>query len=160
MDPKLRNLVRQEFHQRRTQLALCLLWTLGSAVYCLASAFWGGALLGDGNHISAEMLYAMLMPIFIAMRTSLGETTDQTRAFSDGLPISARLRATVRLAGGAGVLVVPLLVATALLLVAVAVGWFGQVKAPPAVADHLATLPDRGSCLPCRCWGSCGLRPR
>ena len=42
----------------------------------------------------------LFVPIFLAMRTSLGETTDRTRSFSDGLPISARSRGWIRLAGG------------------------------------------------------------
>ena len=119
---------------------------VGAAVYCLAAASWGGTLLGDYNHISALALYAVLMPIFIAMRTSLGETTNHTRSFSDGLPISIRARAGIRLAGGAAVLVVPIVVATALLSVAYALGWFGQVNAPPVV-DHPAGLPDRESLM-------------
>ncbi|HEY1785361.1 MAG TPA: hypothetical protein VGG30_07410, partial [Pirellulales bacterium] len=147
MEPKLRNLVWMEIHQRRTQLALCLLWVVGAAVYCLTLALWGRTLLGDYNHISAEDLYAMLMPIFIAMRTSLGEVTDRTRSFSDGLPISIRWRAGVRLAGGAAVLVAPIVLATALLSVAYALGWFGPANAPPPVADSPAGLPDRGSMM-------------
>ncbi|HEX4142154.1 MAG TPA: hypothetical protein VHY91_01280 [Pirellulales bacterium] len=147
MNPQLRNLAWVELRERRMQWVVCLLWMVGSAVYCIASVFWGGTLFGDSNHISAQHLYVMLVPIFIAMRTSLGETTDHTRSFSDGLPISARLRAAVRLAGGASVLVVPILVATALLSLAFALGWFGQGNIRPPVADHPAGLPDRESMI-------------
>src|ERR1700749_3333011 len=103
MDPKLRMLVWQELRQRRTQMAVCMLWMVGTVVYCYAGVWWGASPLADGNHVGTDILYAMFVPIFLSMRTALGEVTDRTRSFIDALPISARWRATVRLVGGAGV---------------------------------------------------------
>jgi hypothetical protein len=66
------------------------------------------------------------MPIFLAMRTSLGEVTDRTQSFSDGLPVSPRARGWIRLAGGAAVLIVPILVGGVLLTAGLATGIIEQ----------------------------------
>ena len=83
---------------------------LGGTVYCVATALsaW------DGFFITA-FIYGLFAAIFVAMRTALGENTDRTRSFSDGLPISVWQRGSIRLAGGAAVLVVPIVAGAVLL---------------------------------------------
>jgi hypothetical protein len=110
MNPKLWNLIWSELCQRRTQLGVCLLCMLGGAVYYIATtSAW------EAFSITA-FIYGLFAAIFLAMRTALGESTDRTRSFSDGLPIAAGQRGWIRLAGGAVVLVVPIVAGAVLLL--------------------------------------------
>jgi hypothetical protein len=117
MDATTRNLIWREVRERRTQAAACLLWMLGGMVYCIVRELPKTAEDSIGNFFLTTMLYMVSAPIFLAMRTSLGEMTDRTRSFSDGLPISPRRRGWIRLAGGAAALVVPILVSAFLMSV-------------------------------------------
>jgi hypothetical protein len=87
------------------------------------------------------------------MRTSLGETTNRTRSFSDALPVSPHWRAAVRLAGGAATLVVPLVAAATVLI---AVRWMFGLSPDAATAPAAAAVPmvaevaDQANALPLR----------
>jgi hypothetical protein len=133
MKSKLQKLIWQEWRQRRTQLAVCLLVMVSGTAYCIAGQWWLGFRNPADSFFVTAFTYGVLMPIFLAMRTSLGESTDRTRSFSDGLPISARQRGWIRLAGGAAVLVLPIVVGALLLSVvfgsAGGMAWYGAAGA-------------------------------
>jgi len=135
-------LVSRELQERRGQAALCLAWIPIGAVL---GSVHGGQDPGRWTACfgAIALFYALFMPLFVAMRTALGETTDGTRAFSAGLPISSRLRGAVRLAGGAVVVAAPILLGAGLLsaglavampqdggpnlwFIGVAIAWFAQ----------------------------------
>ena len=124
-----RMLVRKECRERRTQFLICLLWMVLGTAYCVAYEWKSGFRTPVARFLSATQFYVLFVPIFLAMRTSLDEITDRTRAFSDGLPISPRRRGWIRLAGGAGVFVAPIIVGALLLSACLALGWLEQVPA-------------------------------
>jgi hypothetical protein len=139
-------LLWSEWRQRRTQFLVCLLWIIGGTVYSIVYELSRGFRTPVASFYVVSSLFALFAPIFLAMRTSLGEFTDRTRAFNDGLPISARRRGWIRLAGGAGVLVAPIALGVMLLSACLAIGWIEQVSQRPA--DFLTTwarVPERTS---------------
>ena len=113
MDPQLKMLVWKEWRERRGQLALCLACVLAPAVcmtfWSLGYAVWKDRGLGLGVEGAWLVLYGMLMPIFVAMRTARGEMTDRTASFSLGMPVSPCWANWIRLGGGAAVLAAPVL---------------------------------------------------
>lgn len=125
MSPQLRVLVWKEWRERRVLFLVCLLWMVGGTAYDLARAWLHGH-GGVVSSISITYYYGLFMPIFLAMRTSLGETTDRTRAFASALPISGERRGWVRLGGGLAVLIVPILVSAILTASALTLGWIDR----------------------------------
>ncbi len=139
MSPQLRMLLWKEWRERRTQFLVCLLWMAGGTA-CIVAFEWSREFRApvDGFYNVAIML-AMFMPIFVAMRTSLGETTDRTRSFTSALPVSAHRRGWIRLAGGAAVLAAPILLAAILLSLYLALGWVEE--SPPQLARSALDVP-------------------
>jgi hypothetical protein len=143
MTAQSRMLMRRELAERRIQLVACLLWMVCGSVYCVAYEWSSGFRAPVASFFTVASLYGLFVPVFLAMRTALGETTDRTRAFSDGLPISAGRRGWIRLAGGAGVLVTPIVVGAVLLSACLALGWIEQAPARP-----LRITPGHASYVP------------
>lgn len=137
MSPQLRMLLWKEWRERRTLFLVCLLWMVGGTVYNIASEWRRGlGLAGVLSSFSTAYLFALFMPIFVAMRTSLGEASDRTRSFASALPISGERRGWIRLGGGLAVLMVPILLGAVLISLCLAFGWFELLRHP---------LPDRPS---------------
>ncbi len=131
MSPQLRMLLWKEWRERRTQFLVCLLWIVGGAVYNVAYAWSRETRTPVASFFSTILLFELFAPIFVAMRTSLGETTDRTRSFTNALPISAQRRGWIRLAGGAAALIVPILVGAVLISLCLGSGWIEQVPPRP-----------------------------
>jgi ABC-type transport system involved in multi-copper enzyme maturation permease subunit len=145
MNAKLQMLLWAEWRQRRAQFLICLLWMVCGTVYGVAYELSTGFRAPVASFYTTAALFGLFMPIFVAMRTSLGEKTDGTKAFSDGLPISGRRRGWTRLTGGAAVLIAPIVVGALMLSAYLAFGWIEQ--APPRPHQGAAYIPmlDRPS---------------
>jgi len=145
-----------EWRQRRMTFLVCVAWMVGAAVYAVAYNASHAFRAPVASLFASGLLYGLFVPIFLAMRTSLGETTDGTRAFGDALPVSVRNRAWVRLLGGAATLVVPIAVAAVLISVCLATGWVEQALprgAPgPTYVDHLQRASLIASGAVGQCW--------
>jgi hypothetical protein len=135
MDLQLRSLLWKEWQERRTQFFVCTFWMVGATLYCILIDRTHRFRDPAASFYKTAMLFGWLMPMFIAMRTSLGETTDRTRSFASALPISPERRGWIRLAAGAAVLVVPIVLGAILLSLFLAAGWGEQLptQAPPGV---------------------------
>ena len=147
MDAKLRTLLWSEWRQRRTQLQVCLLWMIGGTIYSIVYELTHRFRTPVANFHEIASLFALFAPVFIAMRTALGETTDHTRSFADGLPISARKRGWLRLVGGVAVLVLPIVLGAVLLSGFLAFGWMEQAPLRPDNygVDGMERVPSRPS---------------
>src|SRR4051812_30499674 len=121
-------LLWSEWRQRRVHFLFCLLWLVGGTCYGIAYELTHPFRTPVASFYSAASLFALFAPIFLAMRTSLGEITDRTKSFSDGVPVSTIRRAWIRLAGGAAVLIVPIVVGAVLISACLAFGWIQQVS--------------------------------
>jgi ABC-type transport system involved in multi-copper enzyme maturation permease subunit len=146
MNARLRMLLWSEWRQRRSQFLVCLLWIIGGMVYSIAYELSSRFRTPVASFYGVASLFALFAPILLAMRISLGEITDRTRSFNDGLPVSVRRRGWIRLAGGAGVLVAPIALGAVLLSTCLAVGWIEQVpQRPPDFLTTWARVPARTS---------------
>jgi hypothetical protein len=146
MNAATRMLIWSEWRQRRAQFVVAMSWLVVGVAYSIIYHLASGLRSPVGSFWSTVFLYSMAMPIFVAMRTSLGEVTDHTRAFHDGLPVSTRMRAAVRLVGGLIVLIVPILSAAIVLSIFLAAGWLEQAQERAAdYANTMVRLPDRPS---------------
>ena len=126
MSETTRMLWRAEWRQRRTPFLICLAWMVCGAAYDVAYELSSGFRAPVASFYTTSSLLGQFMPVFLAMRTALGETTDRTRAFGDALPVSVSRRAWIRLLGGAGALVVPICLGAAVTSLCLAAGWIEQ----------------------------------
>ncbi|MEN6493759.1 MAG: hypothetical protein ABFD16_05655, partial [Thermoguttaceae bacterium] len=123
---------------------------IGGTIYTIAYERSHGYRAPVASFDSTALLFGLFVPIFLAMRTSLGETTDRTRSFGSTLPVSPSQRSWIRLAGGAGVLVAPILLGALLLSLCLALGWLEQASAWSLACGPFphARLPERASLTP------------
>lgn len=158
MSPQLRMLVWKEWRERRLQFLVCSLWMIGGAIYTIAYERSHGYRAPVASFFGTAATFGLFVPIFLAMRTSLGETTDRTRSFSSALPISPGQRSWTRLAGGAGVLVVPILLGAMLLSLCLALGWLEQASTRSLPNDDVSygRLSERASLTPLAAVGLVG----
>ena len=104
---------------------------LGGTIYVIAYEATRQFRAPVASFYTTASMFGVFMPVFLAMRTALGELTDRTKAFSDALPISAQQRGWIRLAGGAAVLIVPILLGALLLSLCLGAGWLEQATVRP-----------------------------
>jgi hypothetical protein len=140
-------LVWKEWRERRLQFLVCSLWMIGGTIYTIACERSHGYRVSVASFFGMAGTFGLFVPIFLAMRTSLGETTARTRSFSSALPVSPSQRSWIRLAGGAGVLVAPILLGALLLSLCLALGWLEQVPAQ-SLGDNQVPLQKRASLSP------------
>lgn len=148
MSPPIRSLVFKEVHERRLQFALATLWILLGAIHSVVYEM-GHRFHAVVANYSGVLAGFEVAAILVAMRTALGEITDRTRSFADGVPVSPRVRGWVRLAGGWGVLIAPMLIGGLIIAACLAGGW-GQ-QAPLRAMDIEAPyvrMPERGVLAP------------
>jgi hypothetical protein len=146
MIPQLRMMLWKEWRERRVQFLVCLLWMVGGAICTILYESSRGFRAPVGDYFATAFIFGYLAPIFIAMRTALGETTDRTRSFSNSLPISDSLQGWIRWIGGASVMAVPIVIGSAILSLWLAAGWLEQAPTRPTdMNSHYVSLPQRGS---------------
>jgi hypothetical protein len=108
MSPQIRALVGKEWGERRASLYLATVWMAGWFVYTIAYEAATGIRGPVGRFNSICLLYGLFAPVFLAMRTALGERTQGTFGFSASLPASLRQQAAVRVLGGLVTLTAPI----------------------------------------------------
>lgn len=96
-----------------------------------------------GHFSGWALLYSLFAALVLAMRTSHGERTDGTLAFSAALPISMRRMGTVRIVSAAATLAIPIAIAAGILSIALASGLVEQAE-PRHTGDY-AGLPQRNT---------------
>ncbi len=145
MSPQIRMLIWREWRERRVAFLACLLWVLLGTAYAVACVKNRGFSTPVSYFWSMGGTFALIAPNFLAMRTAMGELTDRSRPFSDGLPISLQTRGWIRWGGGMLVLMVPLFFGGLLLSMAVGLGWIQQIPlrvdgARPALERPLLSI--------------------
>lgn len=123
MSPQLRALIYLEWQQRRWQLLLCLVVTLGGSILMFLAEPTNGSAFPLTMYMWSVGIVAVFLPLFVATRTSLGEMSDHTLSFSQALPVSPTVRSVIRLAGGAFVLWTSILLAAGLFTLVIGAGW-------------------------------------
>jgi hypothetical protein len=97
-----------------------------------------------GHFSGWALLYSLFAALVLATRTSHGERTDGTIAFSAALPISMRRMGTVRIVSAVATLAIPIAIAAGILSIALASGLVEQAEPrPPRHAGTYMRLPQR-----------------
>lgn len=144
MNAPLKMLVWKEWRSRVNTLLVCQSFILVGIAYAIAYETAHPFRAPVGLFFEVALFYGLLFPIFLAMRTALGETTERTLAFTKSLPVSAHIQSWVRLLGGVVTLVAPMLVGALAFTVLLAFGWLEQVPAR-VMSDTYVELPHRAS---------------
>jgi ABC-type transport system involved in multi-copper enzyme maturation permease subunit len=126
MSPQIRALVWKEWRERRTSLYLGITWILFGLVYTIVYEVTTGIRGPVGGFYSVCLVYGLFGPIFLAMRTALGERTQGTLGFSSSLPTPVRQRAAVRVLGALITLVGPIALGAVMLSLVLLTGAIEQ----------------------------------
>lgn len=87
MDPVLKSLVWKEWQERKWTFLVCLIWILSGVVYVVCYETVTGCRTAATRYSTICLVYSMFMSVFLAMRVSLSEVTNDTLAFSRSLPV-------------------------------------------------------------------------
>jgi ABC-type transport system involved in multi-copper enzyme maturation permease subunit len=126
MSPQIRALVWKEWRERRASLCLATAWIICGLVYTIAYELATGIRGPVSRFYSICMIYGLFAPVFLAMRTALGERTAGTFGFSASLPSPVRQLAAVRIVGGLITLAGPIALGAALLSLVLLTGALEQ----------------------------------
>ena len=127
MDFVLQSLLWKEWRERRRTFFVCLAWILCGAIYVVFYESTSGCRTPVSRYGTVCLIYSLCMSVFLAMRVSLSEVTDQTISFSRMLPVLLSKVAAVRLGMAIFALIVPILLGALVLLVFLASGLLEQV---------------------------------
>ena len=145
MSPQLRALVWKEWRERRASLYLATAWIAGWLVYTIAYEVATGIRGPVGRFYSVCLLYGLFAPVFLAMRTALGERTQGTFGFSASLPASLRQQAAVRMLGGLVTLTAPIALGAIVLSGMLLTGAIEQSGFRPPGETNYPDFPKRPS---------------
>jgi hypothetical protein len=125
MPSYIRSLAWKEWKERRGSLTLATAWVLGGTIYAIVDEVALQIRAPVGTFEGTCVLYGLFAPIFLAMRTALGEQTHGTRAFTSALPATRRQIAGARLSGAIVTLVAPIVLGATILSIAL---WAGVIE--------------------------------
>lgn len=125
MSPQLKSLIWLEWQQRRWQLLLCLSAALALLLTTILTDNKGLTIAGE-IFLTSAIIPTVFLPAFVAVRTTHGEVSDNTLAFSEALPVSSPARSVVRLLGGAAVLWLTIAIVAIVTSLVLACGWHGD----------------------------------
>ncbi|MFG0334908.1 MAG: hypothetical protein ACF8TS_16250 [Maioricimonas sp. JB049] len=148
MTSQLASLVWKEFHERKWMLLAGTAWMILGVIYAVAYELGWQLRAPVGSFAGVCLLYGLFAPVFLAMRTSVGEVTRKTLGFSRALPVSTRRLAWARLLGAAACIVIPIAIGAVLMSLAVGTGLVEQALRRPTGDAPYVALPDRGSMDP------------
>jgi hypothetical protein len=119
-------LVWKEWREWRWPLAIGAAWMTLGVVYVLVYELYHGSATPVASWFDHYLLFVIVGPILVAMKTSLGEVKEGTLPFSSSLPVSLGRQACVRL--GASILTLVLPIALGSLMISVLV--FREMNGP------------------------------
>jgi ABC-type transport system involved in multi-copper enzyme maturation permease subunit len=133
----------KEWRESRRYLAIFIAWMTLAVCYAIGHQLGPHVRTPMGHFSGLALIYTFFAAIVLAMRTSHGERTDGTIAFSAALPVSLRGMATVRIVSAALTLAVPIVIAAGILALALAGGLVEQGE--PRFPGYLTPLEHLGS---------------
>ncbi len=133
----------KEWRESRRYLAIFIAWMTLAVCYAIGHQLGPHVRTPVGHFSGLALIYTFFAAIVLAMRTSHGERTDGTIAFSAALPVSLRRMATVRIVSAALTLAVPIVIAAGILALALAGGLVAQVES--RLPGYLTPLEHLGS---------------
>jgi hypothetical protein len=137
----MNSLLWKQWRETSGILAIFTAWMTITACYAIAYELGHHYRAVVGHFSGWALLYSLFAAVVLATRTSHGERTDGTIAFSAALPISMRRTGIVRIASAIATLGIPLVIAAGILSIALAGGLIEQ--ATPRLVDAHTGLPQR-----------------
>jgi hypothetical protein len=137
----MNSLLWKQWRETRGILAISTAWMTIAACYAIAYELGYHYRAVVGHFSGWALLYSLFAAVVLAMRTSHGERTDGTIAFSAALPISMRRIGTARIVSAITTLGIPLVIAASILSIALASGLVEQ--AGPRLGRPYTQLPQR-----------------
>lgn len=139
----MNSLVWKQWRETRGILAIFTAWMTIAVCYAIAYELGHHYRAVVGHFSGWALLYSLFAAVVLATRTSHGERTDGTIAFSAALPISMRRVGTVRIVSAVATLGIPLVIAAGILSIALATGLVEQAE--PRHMDDYTSLTQRGT---------------
>jgi hypothetical protein len=139
----MNSLLWKEWRETRGYLAIFTAWMAIAACYAIGYELGNHYRAAVGHFSGWAFLYSLFTAVVLATRTSHGERTDGTIAFSAALPISMRRMGTVRIVSAVVTLAIPLVIAAGILSIALASGLIEQAE--PRHMDAYTQLPLRNT---------------
>ncbi len=133
----------KEWRESRRILVIFIAWMTLAVCYAIDYQLGPHVRTPLGHFSGLALIYTFFAAIVLAVRTSHGERTDGTIAFSAALPVSLRCMATVRIVSAALTLAVPIVIAAGILALALAGGLVEQVES--RLPGYLTPLEHLGS---------------
>ena len=124
----MNSLLWKQWRETRGILAIFTAWMTIAVCYAIAYELGHHYRAVVGHFSGWALLYSLFAAVVLATRTSHGERTDGTIAFSAALPISMRRIGTVRIASAVATLGIPLVIAAGILSIALASGLVEQAE--------------------------------
>ena len=137
----MNSLLWKQWRETRGILAIFTAWMTIAVCYAIGYELGHHYRAVVGHFSGWALLYSLFAAVVLATRTSHGERTDGTIAFSAALPISMRRMGTVRIVSAVATLAIPLVIAAGILSIALASGLVEQAE--PRHVDAYTQLPQR-----------------
>ncbi len=133
----------KQWRETRGILAIFTAWMTVAICYVIGYELGHHYRAVVGHFSGWALIYSFFAALVLATRTSHGERTDGTIAFSAALPISMRRIGTVRIVSAVATLAIPVGIAAGILSIALASGLIEQAE--PRLAGAYTQLPQRGT---------------
>jgi len=137
----MNSLLWKQWRETRGILAIFTAWMSLAICYAIAYELSHHYRAVVGHFSGWALLYSLFAAVVLATRTSHGERSDGTIAFSAALPISMRRIGTVRIVSAIATLGIPLVIAAGILSIALGSGLVEQVE--PRDVDAYTDLTRR-----------------
>jgi hypothetical protein len=139
----MNSLLWKEWRETRGHLAIAIAWMTIAICYAVGYELGHHVRAVVGHFSGLAQFYSLFAALVLAVRTSHGERTDGTLAFSAALPVPMRRMGTVRIVSAVATLAIPIVIAAGILSIALASGLVEQVE--PRHLDPHTPLPQRAT---------------
>lgn len=148
----LRQLLWKQWRENRLHLWCFTAWMALVVVYAVAYEKTHHFRMVAGSLLSWGLFYTWFGSVILAVHAGRNGSADPTNRFTAQLPVSARVYGAIRLLGAVLTLVVPLVLATLTLSLAMGLGWVEQAElreafqgAKSVALESRTTLPTSGA---------------
>jgi hypothetical protein len=137
----MNSLLWKSWRENRCYLTIFIVWMTLAVCYAIGYELGHHYRAVVGHFSGLALFYSLFAALVLAMRTSHGERTNGTLAFSAALPVPIRRMATVRIVSAVATLAIPIVIASGILSIALSSGLVQQAE--PRRAEEYTQLPQR-----------------
>ncbi len=137
----MKSLIWKQYQESKIHFLIFSAWMILAVCYTIGYELAHKFHAVIGSFSGSAMLFSVMAAIVLAARSSQGEQTDGTLAFTTSLPISMRRVASVRILGAILTLALPILIAAFILAASLTIGLVEQGE--PRSPNAYVRLPSR-----------------